>query len=162
MDRVAAGSLIVTSLVMAVLGGAAWGVASPMDSWPRYVTPDGEVHVMAPSFDEAAVLTNELVIIESARRAPLLLAVVLFVSGVASWIVARKRRPERRNLYATLAPGLMSSPIAAALYTPPDIVSTLMMTGVLWAAFVPTALLARLAIGRIAARRGLAGAPDRP
>src|SRR5690606_30727391 len=114
MDRIAAGALLVSSLALAVLGGAAWALESPMDAWPRYVTPDGQVHVTPPSFD--AALTYELVVIESARRAPLLLAVVLFVCGVAYWIVSKRREgAPRKNLYATLAPGLMSSPIAAAL-----------------------------------------------
>lgn len=163
MTRTAAGALFATSLVLAALAALAWAVESPMDSWPRYVTPDGDVRVTPPSFDEA-VLTHELVIVESARRAPLPLAVVIFVCGVAYWIVAARRRDARpqRDLYATLAPGLMAAPISAVLYTPPDVISTLMMTGVLWAVFVPTALLARLAIGRFAARRELAGASDRP
>ena len=140
MDRSAAWALIAVSIVMAAVGGVGWLLESPVDSWDRLLTPDGEIGFLPRDIDQATLVHASVV--EALRRAPLLCAAAILAFGIATWLVTTPdvACPVPARIYVTLAPGLVASVVSAAVFTPPDILTTLMLSAVMWAVYVPSAL----------------------
>ena len=154
MDRSAALTHLGMVLLFILIAGAAWLAESPLARYRTLVMAPGEAPVMQiplddPVFDDpSALLTASLV--EGLRRAPLLMAVVSLLTHLFLWHRSdpRARRPFRERAAFTLGPMGLAAAIGAVVFTPPDMLSSLLMILVQGVLAFPAALLLLIVISR--------------
>ena len=157
MDRAVALTLLTMTLVLVAASAVAWTVESPLERYETVVPAPGEAPTLYvpfddPVLDDASTLLHAAVV-ESLRKAPLLVAFVVLIVGLVAWSRGKVLRPVFARVYATLAPLLAASAVGAALFTPPDVLSTLILIALQWTVYTPIALVLLAVFSRIAAQR---------
>ena len=152
MDRSAAWALFCIALPLLCVAAYAWTLDAPMD-WYRTVIlePGGEpvFGLGVEKVDLDTILKESAV--QGLRRAPVLVAA--FAIAVALFVVLRtdpnSRRPTLEQLYVTLAPLAIASTVGAAVFTPPDLLTMLLLLAVQWVMILPAATVILFTVRKI-------------
>lgn len=146
MDRTVAVALFAIGTLLLGLCALAWAMPTPADPYRTLMLPDGTRWLGPDTPTDMGFLVREG-LHQAARWHLLLVGVCAWAVGLAALVRGGPSTPALR-LVVVMAPLLAASSCGSVLFTPPDLLTTLLMFGLSVGGLVPIGVVVLAVVSR--------------